>query len=179
MDKRILAFAVTAVLVTSMFAGPYNIGNAYGHESGWHAKCWELAFRLVPKLLEIFRDVITNFLIGLSAITFGASLAGVPPNEFAFWVADGIAIPLTPIASYACPPEIIPPPVTVQGQASFECNSFVGFTFTSREHELKNKLTGNSIGEIIPIVRNDETGIETSFPSVVVAFAIVDHALNV
>ena len=95
MDKRILAFAVTAVLVTSMFAGPYNIGTAYGHESGWHKKCWDLSFKVVPTLLSIARDVITNFLIGLSAITFGASLAGVPPNEFAWWEDKGIESPLT------------------------------------------------------------------------------------
>jgi len=124
-------------------------------------------------LLSIAKYAVNFTFLGSAIFTFGASLLGIPPNTVGFATAKLISFPFLPLLTYACPPEISPPPFALGGQTSFECNDADSFRFDDLTQVVDDTDTFKdgtliAVGKVIPTAvapPNSEV-----FPAVVTTF---------
>ncbi|NIQ13110.1 MAG: hypothetical protein GTO02_01480, partial [Candidatus Dadabacteria bacterium] len=143
--KNSIIFSIffCSVLIFSLYSIPHNFGqSAFGHEHPSHAKCWdEGGFNQPYNFLDTTEFFLVLFLTILAYALWwffgvGAAIYASIPGVNAVFYALKVISPAAgvPLAAYNCPPEIVPPPVTVAGKVNLECNAEGGFEFERIEN---------------------------------------------
>jgi len=126
-----------SILILAMYSIPNNIQLVFAHEDAEHFACWERVFNSISDVITVVETITLIVFLISSIFDFGLSLAKIPPFFQWTWAGKILSILITIPITFACYPELIPPPVSVAGTIHLDCNDSLGFRFK----EIKNDDT--------------------------------------